>query len=274
VPTRTFPMPLPPLKYTTAHLALTVPVDEPVLRNDEVKQQLAASLSAEFQARGDVVLPDGAPDEAPYLLLHGRASQIAFSRVQADYEIEFYDVYQSSVNLCREFVAEKMEALLRAWTRVGAHPVWEGLVLTLRASTLGQDESPIRHMLETHLRPDLADDALHDVNLQLGLRLQEQYFVTLRIGKYEARRVQRQVAPGTPVGPIRPWEGEVADEGFELTVDINNRLGALIEKKHTRVDEGSLRALNDLAWQLVEHVAVPLAHDGVLDLTAIQQATV
>src|SRR5271170_1417227 len=105
-----------------------------------------------------------------------------------------------------------MQRLFHAWEHVGARPVWEGLIVTLKASTMCQDESHVRHMLNTHLRQGLDSDALHDANLQLGLRLRDRYFATLSVGHYEARLIQRQVTPGMAmVGPIRPWEGEVTD---------------------------------------------------------------
>lgn len=267
-------MPLPPLKYTTAHTVLNVPVDEPTPRTEDVTQRLVAALHGQFDARAEQALPDEAPAEVPYLILPGRSSQIAFSQIQADIEIEFHDAYTTKAELCRALVAEKMALLLRAWESVGARPVWQGLVVTLRASTMDQPESPVRHMLETHLRPELDCDALHDARLQFGLRLQDRYFVTLAIGHYEARVIQRQVAGGGPVGPIRPWEGDISDEGLELTVDINNRYGALVEKKHTRVTAENLRAMNNLAWRLVEQVAVPLANDGVLDLSVLHETAV
>lgn len=265
-------MALPPLTYTSAHVVLNVPVDEPTPRTDEVAQQLAAALHGEFDAHLEQELPEIAPAEVPFLILPGRSMQIAFSQIQADMEIEFRDAYAERADLCRPHVGKKMTKLLEAWERVGARPVWQGLVVTLRASTKGQPEaeSHVRHMLDTHLRSGLASDALHDAKLQVGLRLMDRYFVTLALGHYEARSVQRQIIPGTASGPIRPWEGELTDEGLELTVDINNRYGALLVKKHTRVTSEEMQAMNDLGWQLVEHVAVPFANDGVLDLSAIQ----
>jgi hypothetical protein len=268
-------MTLAPLNYATAHVALNVPVDEPTPRTEDAADQLAAALHGEFDAR--VVqgsLPEVAPAEVVFLILAGRGAQIAFSQIQADLEIEFRDAYMTRADLCAPHVGEKMTRLLEAWERIGARPVWEGLVVTLRASTKGEHGVHVQHMLETHLRPQMESDALHDARLQLGLRLYDRYFVTLALGHYEARSVQRQVAPGVAAGPIRPWEGEVTDEGLELTVDINNRYGALLEKRHTRVTVEDLRTMNDLAWQLIEHVAIPFAHDGTLDLSGIQQAAV
>ena len=269
-------MTIQPLEYATAHAVLNVPVDKPTPRTNEVKDKLARFLQGLYTARAEQPLPDEAPAEVPFLILPGRSSQIAFSQTQADVEIEFHDHYTTKADLCRTLVGERMGRLLQAWQKVGAEPVWAGLVITLRASTAGQGDSSLRHMLDTHLRAELdGGDALHDAKLQLALRLSERYFVNLSVGHYEHRTIQRQVTGGGgTIGPIRPWEGEVTDEGLDLTIDINNRYGALLEKKHTDVTVDQLNAMNDLAWQIVERVAVPLATDGVLDLNALEQAAV
>lgn len=263
------------LKFTTAHGVLNVPVDEPTPRSDETRRTLADALQGEFELRAEGPLPDEAPPDVAFIVLPGHSTQIAFSQLQADIEIQFREAYERNAEMARGLVAEKIERLFHAWERVGARPVWEGLIVTLQASTMGQDESQVRHMLNTHLREGLDSDALHDAKLQLGLRLQDRYFATLSVGHYEARMVQRQVTPGMAVlGPIRPWEGELSDEGLELTVDVNNRYGALVERRHSRVTEDDLRALTNLTWELIEHVAIPFATDGVLDLSGIQRAAV
>jgi hypothetical protein len=261
-------MPLPPLKYTTAHVTLNVPVDEPTPRTDEIRAQLAQVLAPDTQTQLEPALPDEAPAEVPFLVLSGRSSQVAFSQVQADLELEFYDAYLTSSELCRTLVADKGQLLLKAWTRIDAHPVWDGIVIKLRAPMSDSDDAPVRHLLETQLRAEYNGDALHEAKVQIGLRLHDRYFVTLAINPYEARRVQ---LAGTRSEPIRPWEGEVADRGLDVTVDINNRYGALLEKKFRRITEEDLVAMNDLAWQLVDDVAIPFARDGALDLSTIHQ---
>jgi hypothetical protein len=262
-------MPIPPPKIKIAHGVLTVPVDEPVQRTPEVNRQLAAALHTEFPTTGDIELPDEAPDELPHLVLQGRSAQVAFSSIQADFEVRFFGELESSPTMCLDYVERKMLAIFHAWSAVGARPTWLGLVLTLHASTPDEDEPPGRLLLEKHLQPELADDSLHDVNLQLGLRVADHFFVTLGIGQYESRQITRQVAGGT-TGVIRPWEGEVTDAGIAVTVDVNNRLRAQLQRQFTRADEDEIRALNALAWGLAEHVVPRLLDDGVLDLSSAQ----
>jgi hypothetical protein len=194
-----------------------------------------------------------------------------FSQLQADIELQFHDHYETRGELCKTLVAERMERLLRAWGTVGAEPVWQGLVITLRAST----DAAASHIFETQLQVDEDTDGLHDAKVQLGLRLRDKYFVNLTVGGYEHRTITREVTgAGGPLGPIRPWEGEVTEQGLALTVDINNRYGALVEKRHTVVDAEQIQAMNDLAWQIVEQVAKPYATEGVLNAAAIEEAAV
>lgn len=262
-------MPLLPLKYATAHGILNLPVDKPTPRNEDVKNKLGQSLQGLYQGRAEQALPPEAPEDVPFLVLPGRSSQIVFSQLQADIELEFHDHYETKGELCKTLVAERMERLLRAWSAIGAEPVWQGLVITLRSPT----DSAASHIFETHLRSGDISEGVQDAKVELRLRLRDRYFVNLTVGHYEHRTITREVTgPGGPLGPIRPWEGEVTDRGLEVIVDINNRYGALVERKHTVVDAEQIQAMNDLAWAMVEQVAKPYAIDGVLNATAIEAA--
>jgi hypothetical protein len=264
-------MPMPQLKYTNAHVALNVPVDEPTPREREVKDRLAQVLAGDIQARMEPESVEGAPPDAPFLLLSGRSSQFAFSQIQADVELEFYDAYLDSSELCRDLVEKKAKGLIKAWGRIDARPVWGGIVIKMRASMNDPDDTPARHVVDTQFRADYDGDALHEAKVQLVLRLQDRYFVTLAINPYENRRVQL-AAPRS--GPIRPWEGDITDRGLEVTVDINNRYGGLVAKKFTRITEEGLAEMNALAWQVVDNVAIPFARDGELNLSTIHEAAV
>jgi len=265
-------MPLPSLKFTTATVALNVPVDEPTARTPEVRDRLAQAFATDTQARLEPELPDEAPPGVAFMLLSGRSSQMEFSQIQATLELEFYDAYRTKSELCRPLVADKARALLEAWARIEARPVWEGIVIKLRAPMNEPDESPARHLFETHLRADYDGDAIHEAKVEVALRLQDRYFVTLAISPYENRRVQ--LAGPSPAGTIRPWDGEVVERGVEVTLDINNRYGGILEKKFSRITKEDFVAMNDLAWQLVDDVAIPFAREGTLNLNTAHETAV
>jgi hypothetical protein len=100
----------------------------------------------------------------------------------------------------------------------------------------------------------------------------DHFYVTLGIGEYESKQVTRLATGGADV--LRPWEGETTDRGISLTIDVNNRLRAQLRKQFTRVDAEEIRAMNRLAFGIVEHVAQRLVADGVLDLSAVRQVYV
>ena len=205
-------------------------------------------------------------------MLQSKASHVLFSRIQADFEARFFGSHSTNPDACRAFVAEKMSALLKAWNANGAQPVLAGMIVTLRF--VYDDDAnirPVQHMLEEHFSTGMASNAMNDAKLQLGLRVQDHFYLTIGIGTYESQEINRPVLPGLTTAVIRPWEAEVVEEGIEVTVDVNNRLRAKVERKHTRVDEGELLRVNDLAWDAVKRVAVPMARDGVLDTAALER---
>lgn len=267
-------MPFPPLKIEMAHGVLGVPLDEPQPRSREAVEVLSAALRADFGASVQTIpVKDDATSDAPHLVLQSKASHVLFSRVQADFDVRFFGSHRGDPEACRIFVADKMSALLKAWAASGAQPVLAGMIITLHFEYPDDsDARPAQHMLEELFAPGLASDAIRDAKMQLGLQVQDHFYLTLGIGTYQAQEVSRAMVQGTSNVVIRPWEAEVVEEGIELTVDVNNRLRAKSERKHTRVDEAELLRVNNLAWDAVNRIAVPLASEGVLDAAILEQA--
>lgn len=265
-------MTIPALEIQNAHLALTVPVDEPVARSSQTIEQLSAALKGDFQARLEPGVPDGAPVEIPFVMFQGNNTQFTFSPIQLDYEASFTGGHRKDYGQCKDFMAKKAARLLAAWERVDARPVWESLAVTLHASTFSLDElAPLHHISETLLQHESVDDMLHDVNINFQLRVLSRYNVSIGVGEYERRSAHQQITPGVNPRPIRPWETTLTDRGFEVVIEVNNRYGALVEEKHTRVTESELRFMNELTWHIVEHVAVPLAQEGVLNTDTLER---
>jgi len=266
-------MPFPPLKIESAHGVIGVQLDEPQPRTAAASQALAAALSADFPASMQElpVQPD-APAEMPHLVLQSKSAHVLFSRVQADFEARFFGGHERNPEQCREFVGEKMSALLAAWTSGGAQPVMTGMIVTLHFVTPDDSEVPaVQHLLETHLNPHMNSDSVNEGKISLGLRLHDHYYLTLGISTYEGRQVNRVFGPGIGAAVIRPWDAEVVEEGIEVTVDVNDRLRALVQKKHTRVDRDEVLQVNNLAWDIVKRIAIPLASEGILDISTLQQ---
>jgi len=267
-------MPFPPLNVEMAHGVLGVPLDEPQSRTREAIDQLSAALRVDFGASGhQLPVQDNANPQAPYLVLQSKASVALFSPVQADFEARFFGTHSTDPETCREFVGDKMSTLLHAWSAGGAHPVLAGIVVTLHFVYDEDSEvRPVQHMLDHHFSGGMASDALDDAKIQLTLRVHDEFFVTLGIGSYKTQEINQAILPGVSSTVIRPWEPEVVEQGIELTVDVNNRLRAQVQRKHTRVDDTEIGRVNSLAWDVVKRIAMPLASGGVLDTATLEQA--
>ncbi len=267
-------MTIPALEIQNVHVALTVPIDEPVVGNDHNVGELTAALKGEFHASLAPGVPEGAPLEIPYVMFQGNNAQFTFSPIQLDYQAIFTGAYRKDYGQAKDFTAKKATRFLAAWERVGAHPVWESVAVSLQTSTLALDElAPLHHISETLLHPDASDDMLHDVNINFRLRVLNRYNVRIGVAEYERKNVEQTIRPGVAPRPVRPWDAKLEDRGLDLTVEVDNRYGALVEEKHTRVTESELRFMNDLTWHVVEHVAVPLVQEGVLNTETLQQVT-
>jgi hypothetical protein len=263
---------IPPLIIESAHLALTVPVDEPVPHTSNVVQQLSSALKGEFHGVLEPGVPEGAPAEIPYVMFQGANAQFAFSQIQLDYEATFTGTYRKDYGQCKDFVAKKAAALLGAWEKVDAHPVWETLAITLHASTGDLDQLvALQHISETLLHTDTSDDMLAGVGINYSLHVLSKYNATISVSEYERRHVEQHLTPGVAAKPIRPWEAKLTDRGLQVAVEVNNRYGAMLEEKHTRVVGSELRFMNGLTWHIVEHVAVPLVLEGVLNTESLQR---
>jgi hypothetical protein len=270
----TIRMPFPPLKIETAHGVIGVQLDEPQPRTKEASDALIAALRADFPSSvQQIPVQAGAPAEVPHLVLQSKSSHVLFSRVQADFEARFFGTHEADPEQCRGFVAEKMSALLAAWESGGAQPVMTGMIVTLHFVMPDDSDTPaVQHVLGKQLSADMSNEAVNEAKVQLGLRLHDHFFVTIGIGTYEGRQVNRAIVPGVSTAVIRPWDAELVEEGIEVTVDVNNRLRPQVEKKHTRVDQNEMLRVNNLAWDIVKRIAVPLARDGVLDISMLEQA--
>jgi hypothetical protein len=253
-------------------LALTVPVDQTVPRTADIVPRLSAALRGEFQNVLEPDMVEGAPLEVPYVAFQGKSAQFTFSPVQLDYEVEFTGSFRTDYVQCKDFIANKAARLLSAWEQVDARPVWEGLVVTLQASTGALDDPvALRHISETLLHIETPDEMLGGVSVNYKLFVLDKYDATIGVGEYERRNVQQQIKPGMTPKPIRPWDAKLVDRGLQVVVEVNNRLGAMVEEKHTRVTEAELRFMNGLTWHVVEHVAAPLVMDGVLNTRTLEE---
>jgi hypothetical protein len=99
--------------------------------------------------------------------------------------------------------------------------------------------------------------------------LDDTYFVTLALGNYEQRAIQRPVFPGQQVLQVRPWEGTVQDRGIELTIDVNNKLALMNREGDFVVNEDTVRATIDIMRRAVEVAPEALVENASLDIDAL-----
>jgi hypothetical protein len=233
-----------------AHGVLGLPALLP--RAPDLDEALITALQQEFP---NIVLRQpplaAMQNEGPRIVLTSTSSQLVISPNQADFEVRFYGEYSSDLDQCLGYLHRKMEAIRTGLAAVDLVPASIGLVVTMRFSFEQVDESPVAHILDTHLRTHIDPHTVEDAVARLALKVRNKYFVSLRVANYEARVVQRPVMPGDMQPMIvKPWEGIVEDSGVALTVDINNVLENKIAQKDAEVSGNGVTNVIELLKQV------------------------
>lgn len=242
------PMDLPAPRIVSAHGVLGLPRVLPL--SPEVDEQLVAALRGAFP---NVVLRQppliGAPaTEGPRLVLTSTSAQLLITAAQADFEVRFYGDFESDAERALGYVSSKLEAVRAAFLAVGLRPSSIGCVLLAQFSFAGIDVSPVEHILATHLRLEIDPNDLEDAIARVGIKVRDKYFVSLRVANYETRLIERPVLPGQIQQQIivKPWEGDVQDQGIGLTIDINNTLEMKTLREDPEITDAGVRAVIDL----------------------------
>jgi hypothetical protein len=216
------------------------------------------------------VVPSDAPPTAPHLVLQSTSSQLAVTGLQADFQVRFYGGFETDFERCRMYIRDKMSAILRGWQAIGAQPSFAGLILTLQFPfNDASATSAVEHVLAHHVRPDVPAEVVNDAKVQLTLRLADHYFVSLTVANYEAKQISRPLLPGATGFVVAPWEGEMAERGVELAVDVNNRYKAVRERRHPVVDDDELMRTLDVAEGTASGIGKQFAETGAVDVSAL-----
>ena len=144
-------VPLPPPTLTAAHGVLNLRDFVPQSAGRD--ERFIAAVRSEFpNTLNRVSLPQEAPPNTPHLVLASTSSQLAVSRVQADFEVRFYGDYLNDNERALQYVERKLATVMAGFEAVGSTVSMIGVIGTLRFSFAGREDRPVDHILQTHLR--------------------------------------------------------------------------------------------------------------------------
>jgi hypothetical protein len=237
-----------------------------------VDEELLRGLQSEFQ---NVVLRQppvfGGAADGPRLIVTSTSSQLVVTSTQAELEVRFYGEYLSNPELCISYLLKKIEAVRKALTGAGIVPAMMGVVVQAQFTCKDTDVSPTEHILNTHLKLAADPKTVEDAVARVAVKVNDKYFVSLRVANYESRTIQRPMLPGNMGQPIimKPWDGVVDDYGIGLTVDINNILEGKVLGSDPEVTDQGVRALLDLVKHALTTVGPGFVDTGSVDPAAL-----
>jgi hypothetical protein len=212
-------------------------------------------------------LPPEMPSVAPRLLLTSTSSQLALSAAQVDFEVRFYGDYLTDTERGVDYVEKKLLAVLEGLAAAGLRAMTVGVIGTFRFSfrEAPEGEGPARHILNTHLTPQVDAADIQDAMAKVAIRVRDTYFVNLTVSNYESRLVERPLMPGVLL-TVRSWEGQVEDTGIELTVDINNLLEVREREERPTVTANGIGAVTRLLREVATKSGPAFVQSGVVSV--------
>ena len=260
-------MALPSPTLIVVHAVMGPP--NPLLRDAGTDERFMAAVRTEFpNVLARQLLPPEAPPPVPHLTLASTSSQLALSAAQADFEVRFYGQFIEDTTKALGYVQQKLLAVLAGFKSIEVVPATLGLVATLNFSFETMDTTATEYLLRTHLKTDVEAGDVQDATARVALKVRDTYFVSLSVGNYESRRIERPIFPGAQV-VIRPWEGKVEDAGIELKIDINNQLESRVKQADPEVTEDGVRAVLGLLEATVLTSGPEFAATGSLSVDSL-----
>ena len=260
------PLPQPALVNVHAVLGVANPAPMDPARDDRfieaVRPEFPNVLTRQFAPPGQLVF-------APHLVLASSSAQLAVSIAQADFEVRFYGDYSNDLDRAFEYVDRKVSSIRHGFEATDQSPSIIGMVATLHFSCAEVDgRSPAEHVQATLLNTQVPADELQDALARVALKVRNTYFVTLTVGNFETRVLQRPVIPGVAMR-VRPWEGDVEDQGIELAIDINNNLEARVQRQDPIVTEEGIRAVTRTLREIATTTGPAFVERGELPVAAL-----
>jgi hypothetical protein len=234
-----------------------------------------AAVRSEFpHVLNHVALPPEAPPNAPHLTLASTSSQLAVSSVQADFQVRFYGDLLTDVTAAIQYVERKLTAVFAGFQALDAPIATIGLIGTLNFSFAHRNDSPVDHILQTHLRTAVDPNDVQDAVARVAVKLRDTYFLNLTVSNYESRSLERPILPGTTMMRVRPWEGRVTDSGLELAIDVNNNLEARARQADPEVTPDGLRAVTGLLRNIATVSGRAFAETGELSAEQLTESSI
>ncbi|MDP9226593.1 MAG: hypothetical protein M3P18_22685 [Actinomycetota bacterium] len=259
------PLPEPTLEAAKAVFNLAEPTD----RRPDQDEVFISAVKAEFPnvAARQYLTPETSL-AVPHLVVQSTASRVAVSGIGSEFDTQFYGDYKTDTDRCFDYIGRKLRSLLAGWEALGVVPSFLGLVVVAHFSFGDEDEAPTRYLLDRHVRTNADPEQVQDTSVRIGLRYDDRNFITLTLSNYELKAFERAVFPGRQVIQIRPWEGTVEDAGVELSVDINNRLEAIVNERDPEVREPEIQSILELSKRVIGRSRA-FVDTGDLDVAAL-----
>lgn len=224
--------------------------------------EMAGALQGAFPTDAEKLAPkEGLPPPVARFALTSKNSQLLVAGHALRFNVQYFGNFETNTNLARDYVNKKVGAALRFLAgKTDIKIRFIGVVHHLDVSAGGMDFDPAQEVAGFFLndRTMAAATALDDMELRLGLKWKDRYFLNYSFQNYRTHSAQVQILGAGPgvLKSVAQASPDPIDVGIRIKVDLNTKHFARqqsdgkaefeVEEVGTMLDEAEMAISQDL----------------------------
>lgn len=214
------------------NISIKFPYREKIRRD----ANLIEDMFSEFYLQPTVMpIPDEIEPMIPRISLNSKNghSNISFSQIGIDFNVNFDERYRYDYNLCELYISERMNKLTEYLSEIKMSEIYYvGMMTQIR---LIDDDSfdEIKEIKEKYLS-NLDVDNLYDFNEKITLLEDDEFFENISIGNY--RDFVGNIINGHIPAIVSFEKAQISQKGVFVVLDINNRYKYTMKGITTPID--------------------------------------
>lgn len=219
------------MEYIQAQFSLKF---EPQIRIRRSANEIEDFLQQYYGTPQTMPIPDEFAAEAPRIILNSKKghSQISFSQISIDFNVNFDGEYTTNFKLTKDYILARLNILEALLKKININSFYFAGV-TYNAHLDTNDKS-----IDSYLRDILGEnmsetDTIYEASQRIAFVEKNKFFVNQQIGTYKEYEGRGNSIPNL----MNFSNSKLVAKGINLSLDVNNRYRYLIDGDSIMIEE-------------------------------------
>lgn len=206
-------------------------------KNEKVRRQanLIEDIFNKYYLQPTVVpIPDDIEPVFPRITLNSLNghSQVSFSQISIDFNVNFSSNYKYDYNLCEKYIEERIKLIYDYLEQSDTDQIYY-IGMTSQIKFISEYDYNEINEIQKYFLNNRGLPNLYDFNQKVTLLEDDKYFHNITIGNY--RDYKGNVINGDIPAIVSFEQAQIFEKGILVTLDINNRYSYTIKGELTNV---------------------------------------